>query len=238
MRTTWQRAGRGRPSAGLARHPGRGRWRAGAVLALLAAAPLPAAWAQEAPQYYAGLHLGQHGRESWPASVDFGGVKADGALELGRAYHAGLMLGRESGRIRLELEYQRGRLKLERIRLAAIEEASGASGHYASAMLNAYWQQPLAGALQGFAGLGGGWATVSLPGAGFSNGCRCFAPARKHGGAWQLRLGLEYRLTPQQGLFLAWTRLRLPGPQADGSPSVAYPAQHFKALSLGYRQLF
>lgn len=238
MRITGQRAQAAEAWAGMARHSNRRRWRAGAVLAILAAAPLPAAWAQEAVQYYAGLHLGQHGRESWPASVDFGGVRAGGALELGRAYHAGLMLGRESGRIRLELEYQRGRLKLERIRLAAIDEASSASGHYASAMLNAYWQQPLAGALQGFAGLGAGRATVALPGAGFSNGCHCFAPVRKHGGAWQLRLGLEYKLAPQQGLFLAWTRLRLPGPQADGSPSADYPARHFKALSVGYRQLF
>ncbi|WP_256081674.1 outer membrane protein [Massilia sp. YIM B04103] len=209
------------------------------ILTALAALSAPPAWAQTpGAQYYAGLHLGQHSRETWPASVDFGGVRADGALELARASHAGLMLGRQGQSTRLELEYQRGRVKLERITLANISEGSSAGSHYATAMLNAYWQPRLTGGLSAFAGLGAGWASVSLPDASFSNGCHCFGPARKRGSAWQLRLGAEYKLAPQHAVFLAWTRLRLPGPHADGTPSASYRAQHFNAASLGYRYLF
>ncbi|MBB3119972.1 outer membrane protein [Pseudoduganella violacea] len=213
-----------------------------AILAALTAgaaltAP-PARGQTPGAQYYTGLHLGQHSRETWPASVDFGGARADGALELARAGHGGAILGRQGESTRLELEYQRGRIKLERITLAAISETSSASSHYATAMLNAYWQPRLTGELSAFAGLGVGWASVTLPEASFSNGCHCFGPARKRGSAWQWRLGAEYRLAPQHAVFLAWTRLRLPGPHADGTPSASYRAQHFNAASLGYRYLF
>ena len=42
--------------------------------------------------------------------------------------------------------------------------------------------------------------------------CRCFGPASKSGFAWQLRAGLEYRLSPVQAVSLQYTWLALPAP--------------------------
>lgn len=206
----------------------------------LAAGMLAAAHAGAAePVRYWGVHAGANTLKNWDAQVDFGfGTPVAGRADLGRGVHGGLMVGRQSEHARYELEYEAGRIKVERLTLDPLAAAVDAKGRYQALFANAYRTERLAGALDGFLGAGIGWGRVSLPLLGLGPTCNCFGPASKSGFAWQLRAGLDYRLGPEHGIALQYTWLSLPKPESDGPPAIQYARKRFGAVTLGYTRQF
>ncbi|WEF31940.1 outer membrane protein [Pseudoduganella chitinolytica] len=171
--------------------------------------------------------------------MDFGfGTPLDGRAELKRGLHGGLQLGRQSGHGRYEVEYVRGRIRVERLTLAPLSEAVDARGHYEAVFANVYRADQLTAALDSFVGGGIGWGRVKLPQLNLGEACACFGPASKSGFAWQLRAGLAYRLTVNDRIALQYSWLNLPKPARDGEPAVQYDRRRFGALTLGYLRQF
>lgn len=212
-----------------------------ALTAALAASCLGSARAanDDLPVNYAGAHLGANTLRDWNASVDFGfGTAIDGRAELKRGLHGGLQVGRQSGHGRYEVEYERGRIRVERLTLEPLSEAVDGSGHYEALFANVYRTDRLGTALDSFVGGGIGWGRVKLPQLNLGETCACFGPASKSGFAWQLRAGLAYRLSENDRIALQYTWLNLPKPARDGEPAVQYERRRFGALTLGYLRLF
>lgn len=203
--------------------------------ALLACAAGPAG-AQ--PGYYFGAHLGVNDASDWPAQVNFGaGVSTGGSADLKQGAQVGLALGRETENARFEVEYQHGRFKVERLHLGTQSQAADGSGHYDTLMLNAYRLVEFAPKWKGFAGAGIGWGRSALP-QGSIGACNCFAEASDSGLAYQLRVGAEYALAPDQQVFAQINWLRLPRASGGGTPGVTYGRNSVGALSVGYRKSF
>jgi opacity protein-like surface antigen len=189
--------------------------------------------AEPASPYYAGLHLGAHGHDDWPASVDFGGVRSQGQLSLRSNLHAGLLLGRQRERARFELEWQHGVLPVRSVTLGPIQQAAGQRGHYDALTLNALYQVPFSGPWSGLLGGGLGWGRAVLPAVPFDNGCQCVAAAQRSGASYQLRLGAAYQADARwQGqVSLNW--LHLGGPRAAGKTSITYASRGIPSVSAG-----
>ncbi|MCX7178890.1 MAG: outer membrane beta-barrel protein [Proteobacteria bacterium] len=212
-----------------------------AIVATSLAAFTPLAHAGES-SWYLGFELGKSDLDTWPAKVDFGsGIKIDGSMDLDASGHAGLLLGKQSGDARFELEYQYGRFNLARLELGPLTEQAGGAGHYSALTLNAYRRVELSGNLSGFGGAGVGWGSVSMPQAGFSGGCHCFPHASDRDWVYQARLGMEYLFGESNFAFAQYTWLRLPSAAQDSSingPGIEYPRRTLGILSIGYRRGF
>ncbi|MCC6071969.1 outer membrane protein [Massilia sp. GCM10020059] len=209
-------------------------------LGMAAAAALLATQAVAAePVRYWGVHAGASTLESWDAAIDFGaGAPFNGQVELERGVHGGVAVGRQSGHLRYELEYETGRMEVTRLTLAPLSEAVDGKGRYQAVFANAFRTDRLSGSLDSFIGGGIGWGRVKLPLLGLGDSCKCFGPADKSGLAWQLRAGLGYRLAAQHSLTLQYTWLKLPEPEGDGPPAIAYARRRFGAVTVGYTRQF
>jgi opacity protein-like surface antigen len=207
----------------------------GLALGALLAAPAGAA----EPARYWGAHAGMNTLKSWDAQVDFGfGTPLTGRADLDRAVHGGLMVGRQSGHLRYELEYEAGRIEVERLTLDPLSQAVSAKGRYQALFANAYRTDRLSESVDSFVGGGIGWGRVKLPLLGLGSSCNCFGPASKSGFAWQLRAGLGYRMSEVSKLTLQYTLLALPRPESDGPPAIQYERKRFGAVTLGYSRQF
>lgn len=196
------------------------------------------AGAADAVRYW-GAHAGVNTPKSWNAQVDYGsGTLATARVDLDRGAHAGLMVGRQSGQARYELEYEAGRIKSTRLTIGPRSAAVDAQGRYRALFANAYRLAQLSESIDGFAGAGIGWGRVTMPRLGLGDGCSCFGPASKSGFAWQLRVGLGYRVSVQSSVSLQYTWLALPRPEAEGLPRVRYDRKPFGAVTLGYSMQF
>lgn len=208
---------------------------AAGLLALSLAAP---AGAQESPKYYGTVHLGQNDLRAWDANVDFGGVNVGGQLKLDRTLHWGVIAGREKDRTRLELEYQRGSVKINQVTLGPVTQGVSGSGHYQALTVGAYRTLELTSDINAFGGVALGWGSVSLPGLGAVSSCNCFGAASDSGLVVQARLGAEYELAADNHVLLQYTWLRLPRASASSSPSVQYDRKTLGAWGVGYRAGF
>lgn len=204
--------------------------------ALMGSTALPLA-VQAAPTamtgYYLGGHLGSHDLSSWPASVNFGGIKTDGEASVRHGLHGGLQVGRRTENARFEIEYQYGRVPVRDVRLGPVVQSTDVQGHYQAITLNALRTVPLGERWVGFAGVGLGWARAELPQVPFNNGCKCFSAAERSGTAYQARIGAEYgpENTVRPQLSLSW--LHVPGPRSSGTPSISYGQRGVLSLNLG-----
>lgn len=212
----------------------------------VAAATLLAAQAAQAgpppssdPVPYWGVHAGLNTLKAWDARVDFGfGTPRSGRADLDRGAHGGLVFGRQSEHLRYELEYETGRIEVERLTLDPLSQAVDGKGRYHALFANAYRTDRLSERIDAFAGAGIGWGRVALPLLGLGTNCDCFGPAENSGFAWQLRAGLGYRVSALSNVSLQYTWLSLPRPEAEGPPGIRYERQRFGALTLGYSRRF
>ena len=212
-------------------------------IGVAAAAALLAAQAAQAqstdPVRYWGLHAGVNTLKDWDAQVDFGfGTPRSGRADLDRGLHGGLMVGRQSEHLRYELEYETGRIEFARLRLDPLSAAVNGKGRYHALFANAYRTDRLSERIDSFLGGGIGWGRVKLPLLGLGTNCDCFGPASKSGFAWQLRAGLDYRVSEQAKVALQYTWLSLPRPEAEGPPGIRYDRKRFGAVTLGYSRQF
>lgn len=209
------------------------------VPALLAVSFAVPAGAQEAPRYYGTVHLGQNNLRTWDANVDFGPTTVAGELRLDRTLHLGVIAGRQKDRTRLELEYQRGSVKINQATLGPVTQAGNGSGHYQTVTVGAYRTFELATDINAFGGVALGWGSVSLPGLGAVNSCTCFNAARGSGLVVQARLGAEYEIATDKHMLLQYTWLVLPRASASTAvPSVHYERKILGAWGVGYRAVF
>ncbi|MBI5256161.1 MAG: hypothetical protein HY855_06665 [Burkholderiales bacterium] len=210
------------------------------LAALLAAAALALPARAQAPRgpetlspYYGGVHLGLHSLGSWPATVDFGGVRTEGQAALKGSLHGGLLVGRRTENARFEVEWQRGLLPVRGVTLGPVSQGADVSGHYQALTVNALRTLPLAERWLGLVGVGIGRGQATLPQVSLSNGCPCFAGASRSATAYQARIGAEYlaqgRWRPQ--VSLSW--LHLSGPQAAGKPAITYGSRGVVSLNAG-----
>lgn len=215
--------------------------RAAATAAILTAAGMAgSASADDGANYLTG-HLGWNTLERWPVQVDFGGPRADGVLGLDKSYHLGFAAGRERNDWRYELEYQRGRIRIESLALGARSQAVDTDGHYDTVMLNGYRKYQASERFSLFAGLGIGWGKVSFPQSRFSGpggSCNCFPAAHDDGFVYEGRIGAEFALVPNQSIYAMYTRLHLDGLSSSGMPSTQYEKRWLGAVSIGYRHTF
>ncbi len=212
-----------------------------AAASVVAQTPPTAAVAAEKSPYYAAVHAGLHDVDEWNGQVELGkGIAFDGNVGLDSKWAAGLAFGREFEHTRLELEYQQGRYDVTDIALGVQRADVSGSGKYQALTANVYRFAQLYKRLDGYAALGIGWGKASLPQLGFNGGCQCFVAADESGFIWQWRLGLEYRVSDSQFLFLQYTGLMdLPGPvSAAGYPSVRYEDKDAASVTLGWRLNF
>ena len=216
------------------------RLRRNLVAAAGVAASLAAftAAAQDTPKNYGAVHVGQNDLKTWAANVDFGGTSVAGQLKLDRTLHWGVIVGREKDRNRLEVEYQRGSVKINQVTLGAVTKAVSATGHYQALTLNALRTFELTNDVNAFAGLGIGWGSASLPGLDAVGTCNCFSAASDGGLAVQARVGGEYLVGVDKYLALQYTWLRLPTSTASASPSVQYARKTIGAWGVAYRSGF
>lgn len=204
-------------------------------------APAAAAAQDEQSPFYAGVHAGMHDVDEWNGQVELGkGIAFDGQVGLDSKWAAGLVVGREYEHTRLELEYQQGRYDVTDIALGIQRADVSGAGKYQALTANVYRFAQLYRRLEGYAALGIGWGKATLPQLGFQGGCQCFAAAEENGFIWQWRLGLEYRVSEANSLFLQYTGLMdLPGPvSAAGYPSVRYEEKDAASVTLGWRYRF
>lgn len=216
-----------------------------ACLGLLPAAGFaqPAATEQE-PQFYVGGHAGWtearwEDEQQWRARIGLGNnVELDGSVEYDDKFEAGLQVGREYENYRLELEYQQGRLDLERINLGNLTEATSGTGRYEALSVNAYRMEDLTERFSVFAGLGIGWVRTRLPTMGFTGGCQCFSGAENDDMFWQARLGFDYRIREDIDLGLQYSRLfDVPGPaSATLAPGIRYEGKDIDTLAIALRK--
>lgn len=212
-------------------------FRFGISLALLGA--LHAHAAQPGDYRFATVHAGFNELDDADASVNFGaGAAVQGKVGMGRGVHGGLAVGRQSGHLRYEAEYQLGRFDIERLQLGTVNRTVDERGSYRALMLNAYRADQLGENLESFVGLGAGWGKIKLPLLRAGSSCDCFGPASKDGFAWQARGGLAYRLAGQGSVAVQVSRLVLPAPQRGGAPGVSYRKQAFPVLAVAYIQKF
>jgi len=210
------------------------------TFAFALASPWNTAWAEDNnAHYYAGVQAGWHDLDRWSGDVHFGaGVSVPGHVTLDQNGQGGLIVGRERGPVRYEVEYQRGAFDLQSIHLGPQSQAAGGGGHYEALTLNAYRAAPIRGAVSAYLGAGIGYGRVEMPGARFNAGCNCFAPASGKGLTWQLRVGLEYGADSPHKAFVQYTLLSLPGADSGGVPSVDYGRERIGIVGLGYRYAF
>jgi opacity protein-like surface antigen len=204
-------------------------------------APAAAAAHDEKSPFYAGVHAGTHDVDKWNGQVELGkGIAFDGQVGLDSKWAAGLVVGREYEHTRLELEYQQGRYDVTDIALGIQRADVSGAGKYQALTANAYGFARLYKRLDGYAAVGIGWGKATLPQLGFAGGCQCFAAADESGFVWQWRLGLEYRVSEANSVFLQYTGLMdLPGPvSAAGSPSVRYEDKDAASVTFGWRFRF
>lgn len=212
---------------------------AAALLALQVQAAEPGTRPNDEPVNYWGIHGGVNTLTELRARVDFGaGMPFDGRADIDRGLHGGLMLGRRTEHARYELEYEYGRFKVEHLTLGPVSQAADAHGDYQAVFANAYRTERLSDAFGVFAGAGIGWGRMKLPRLGLGETCDCFGPASKSGFAWQLRAGLDYRVSSKAALALQTTWLKLPRPEAGGPPAIAYERKRFGAFTLAYTRQF
>lgn len=211
--------------------------RLSALAATLACAGAGAAAAQ--PGYYIGLHGGMNNLDSWPATVTLGpGVSLPGSLSLDNGTHFGVIAGRQTENARFEIEAQAGNFDITAIQLGLVQQGVSASGRYKAFTFNAYRTQALSERFTGYAGLGIGWGSASLPQLGFTSGCNCFAAASQTGLAYLGRVGLEYRFGDHHHAFAQYTLLRLPRSDSGGVPGTEYARKGVGIAGVGYRFTF
>jgi opacity protein-like surface antigen len=199
----------------------------------------PANEPRNEPVNYWGIHGGVNTLDQLRARVDFGaGTPMEGQADLRRGLHGGLMAGRQTEHARYELEYEFGRFKVEHLSLGPVSQAANGKGDYQALFANAYRTEELIDDIDAFAGAGIGWGRMKLPRLGLGETCNCFGPASKSGFAWQLRAGMDYRVSSKAAVTLQYTLLKLPRPEAGGPPSVVYERKGFGALTLGYTRQF
>lgn len=190
---------------------------------------------EQDPIKYFGIHGGINNVKSWDAQVDFGGPKVDAALVLDRGAHLGFKLGRKYTRARYELEYQYGRIEIDRASVAALVQGQSANGSYHVATVNALRYRPVNAELSVYAGVGVGFARVSLPDLSVAS-CKCLVESDRTGFAWQARVGAERRVSEKGFLIAQLGWLAIPGPRAKGSSGVSYEKKGFATVNVGYRR--
>ncbi|MGE4241481.1 outer membrane protein [Ramlibacter sp.] len=211
-------------------------------LALCAALPL-ASHAQQrraapVPHWYAGIHGGVNDVKDWSADVNFGGPTTAGELRLDRGLHFGLMAGRRTENARFEVEYQHGRMDIDRMTLGGFSQAASGKGSYDALTVNAYRTFEVANRTTAYIGAGIGWGRVKLPTLPTISGCNCFRGVSDDGLVYQLRLGAEYEIQNNQHLLAQYTLLHVPGLGSGGAPSVEYSSKNINIFSIGYRAGF
>lgn len=200
---------------------------------------VPAAAQGSDPQYYLGAQAGTHDLSSWNADVRLGaGVGVEGRADTDKGRQAGLIVGRQTEHARYELEYQRGTFDLTGIQLGPVVQPASGGGDYQALTFNAYRTVTFRDNLRGFLGAGVGWGRVSMPQAGFDNGCNCFSGASRNGFAYLGRVGAEYQFADDQNIFFQYTLLRLRGPESDSVPGISYSRKSIGIFGLGYRHVF
>jgi opacity protein-like surface antigen len=191
------------------------------------------------PVNYWGIHGGVNTLDELRARVDFGaGTPVEGWADLDHGLHGGLMMGRQTTHARYELEYEYGRFKVGHLTLGPVSQAANAHGDYQALFASAYRTEELADRIDAFAGAGIGWGRMKLPRLGLGETCDCFGPAAKSGFAWQLRAGLDYRISDKAAVALQYTWINLPRLAAGGPPSIDYERERFGAVTLGYTRQF
>ncbi|MFP5391548.1 MAG: outer membrane protein [Gammaproteobacteria bacterium] len=196
-----------------------------------APAPIPLLGGAPYWSVQAGLNRLSH----WPATVSSHGASVDADLGLGRGAQAGLAWGRQFHHARYEVEFQHGRIDIERARLGSVSQNVSASGHYDALTANALHQAAVSPALSLYAGAGVGVARTRLPHISLPSGCACVPAADKRGLAWQLKGGAELRISAHGNVFVQAGRLSLPGP---ASATITYPRRAFTVVGIGYRHVF
>lgn len=216
------------------------------ALMMLAALAFPAfaqqtAATEEPVRYYGGLQIGRNNVSSWADSVTLGpGISVPGQLGTKAGKLAGLVLGRQSEKARWEVEYQRGDFKLANVEVGAVAESASGTGRYQALTANGYRLAPLGEGRTwtGYGALGLGWGRAELPAVTLSSACPCMPASSKSGLVFLARLGIDYRVTEDDRLFLQYSLLRMPGPASGTVPGVQYATKWIGGLGLGYRRLF
>ena len=188
--------------------------------------------------HYWSVQAGVNTLSRWPARVSHGGPAMDAELRMKNGAQFGLAVGRQRQQARYELEYQRGRIRINEATIGPVTDAVDASGHYDVLTANALHHAPINPSWSVYAGLGVGVARVNLPKISLDNGCQCLGAASKTGFAWQARGGTEWRLDPSSGLFAQLGWLSVPGPSASAPSVVSYPRKGFGVVGLGFRKHF
>lgn len=207
------------------------------ALLLLAVSAAPA-YAADA-QWYGTVHAGRNRVDSWPLTVHTGTTQTPGQLLLDDGTHAGFAVGSQHRSARFELEIQHGRLGIRGGKLGTATQVASAKGRYDTVMVNGYGTLELGESFQAYAGLGAGYARVSLPEVWLTATCQCIPKVTDRGGVYQARVGAELVLSPKHYLDLQYTRLHLPSLATDNAPrTVHYGGRSFGVIELGYRFVF
>lgn len=215
--------------------------RSGVIAAGLSAALtwFCASGASAADANYFGLTVAKPYAKDITPEVNFGsGVMLAGSETVEGEVQVGAMAGRQIGPLRLEAEYQYGRLKFGDPQLASASSAVSDDGDYHTLMANAYAVAPLTERLSLFAGAGVGWAWISIPEVRPGGSCDCFGAAERDDVAYQLRAGAEWAFATDHSVFVQYNWLRLPDARSTGAPITTYPHLKVSSVGVGYRRRF
>ena len=187
---------------------------------------------------YWSVQGGVNAMSRWPAVVDFGGPTVPAGLKIGRGVEFGVAVGKQYTKARYELEYQHGQMNIDEVTVAALTEKVDVALKYDALTVNAHRSETVSDNLTAFAGVGVGIGRVALPDAGLRSGCKCVSAASKSSLVYQVRVGMEYRLSETGFAFAQLGYLSLPGATSSGAASVTYERRAVAMLSVGYRGHF
>ncbi|MES2759277.1 MAG: hypothetical protein V4693_18045 [Pseudomonadota bacterium] len=188
---------------------------------------------------YWAVQGGPNHLSSWPGEVNFGGPRSDASLTLASGATVGLVLGRQIGKARYDLEYQHGQLDITAVRIAALSENVDSRLKYDTLTVNASRQLRLSESLLLFAGAGVGVGRVNLPTIGLTVAkCKCITSASETGAVVQLRIGMDYQLDDNRVAYLQLGATRLPGASSGALPTITYARRDVATMAVGYRGLF
>jgi len=187
---------------------------------------------------YFAAHVGMNKLANWPGEVNFGGPVVAANLELSPGANIGLIWGKQRERARYEIEYQHGNIDIDRVTLGTRAAAVDASGSYDVLTANALHQRSYSQNGTVYAGLGVGIGRVKLPTIDIVPNCNCLSANDKTGFVWQVRTGIEHRITASGLVFGQIGYLKVPGPKSEDTAGASYRNRGFAVLSVGYRHQY